>query len=71
MLKIGDKVWESGGFCDSEKLVTLKSEFEVSLAEKFWNRLYFQNWEDAERATRIAHGGYGAYLNNALSGGVI
>ena len=33
MITVGSKVWKSGGAWETEKLVTLKDEFEVELAE--------------------------------------
>jgi len=67
MLKIGDKVWKSGGAWEMEKLVTLKDEFEVELAKQFWGSLYFATAKEAALETDRAHGAYGNYLNTVFS----
>lgn len=67
MLKIGDKVWKSGGSWETAKLVTLKDEFEVGLAEQFWGSLYFATAREAAMETDRAHGAYGSYLNTVFS----
>ena len=67
MLKIGDKVYKVDGAFGDIDVITLKNDFEVGLAEKFWGSLYFDDMKEAEQASREASMGYGSYLNEVWS----
>lgn len=61
-IPIGEIVYRSGGAfdLDEEVMVTKENQKEITM---FWNALYFETLDDAERKSRIAKSEYGAYMN--------
>ena len=67
MIKVGDKVWKSGGAWNREEEMIVTEE-EVKYVNMFWNRLYFATEKEAALATNIAHAEYGEYQEASLKG---
>ena len=63
-VKVGDKVWKSGGAWDREELVEV-TEDDVKIVNMFWDRLYFDSEKKAALVTNIAHAEYGNYQAEA------
>ena len=59
-IPVGNRLYKSGGFAGATEIVTVNSDNQ-KLCTMFFNSIYFNNEEDAEKATRLAHAEYGRY----------
>ena len=64
-IPINQIVYRSGDFTEETKKIIVDKDNQ-KIVTMFWNCLYFDNYEDAERATRRAHYDYASYLAEAF-----
>ena len=65
-IPIGEIVYRSGDAweCTECVKVTEENQKEISM---FWNSIYFDTFEAAERQTNMSHAAYGRYLNSVFN----
>ena len=65
MVEIGTKVYEAGDWLENTKIITV-TEKNLDLVNMFWNKLYFDNQEEADAIMYRSKAEYGEWLTRYL-----